>query len=741
MANNLATKRLLALLASTAAITFMAPATALAQSQEAEVREGEIIVTAQRREQNLQTVAAAATALSGDSLQDKGVERMDDLQRVAPALSISDAGLTQSVNIRGIGLASGSPAVANGVATYLDGVFQPPIVNTNSFYDIGSVEVFRGPQGTFVGSNSTGGAIFINSRNPELGRTSGYAEGSVGNYNSFGFEGALNVPLTTTMAMRGAVKYRKRDSFYTDIGPNNNKPASLEEISGRIGVMLEVDAFRALLKVEGGDKKSGGFAYQALPGTNYAPYRPDDIRTLDYDSPTQNDETAFQASLELRYEFDGVTLRSISGFQNKRSQNLYDLDGTNSARYSPADLIALPKASQQQYVRERVWTQEVNLISSTEGPFDWIVGGYFQRNEIDVDIEVLSGGFPTDIFIPTTKTTTGVFAQGTYNLSEKLAVDIGGRYSSYSATGGGAVTIGRGIPDFPPDGLVVADLDGSHSDGRMTGKISLNWTPDENNLIYGFVTRGYKPGGFNSAVSEFDPETVIDYEIGWKATLAEGRVRTQLGAFYYDYRNFQFDVLDGSTGQVNLMNLPKATVKGIEGQIQARFGQLTIDGGFAYVDSQLGSFDFIDQRAVARAYPGVTLVPQCLPGGPSGPPDCIDYTPFVRTTAGGPNLFSPEWTYNVGASYRIDAGNVSITPRINYAYMGSQYSYIGYSPISDILEARGLVSAQIAIRTGKVELELYGTNLANKQYVSGQAGNTEYFGAPREYGLRLRFDF
>ena len=91
--------------------------------------------------------------IGGENLTDLGVERFDDLQTVVPSLSVSDSGLTQSVNIRGVGLASGSPSAANGVATYIDGVFQPPIVSTNSFYDIGSVEVLRGPQGTFVGSN------------------------------------------------------------------------------------------------------------------------------------------------------------------------------------------------------------------------------------------------------------------------------------------------------------------------------------------------------------------------------------------------------------------------------------------------------------------------------------------------------------------------------------------------------------------------------------------------------------
>src|SRR3569833_257572 len=126
----------------------------------------EIIVTAERREENLQKVPLAATALTGDQLEGKAVQSLEDLQYAAPAVSITDQGLTQSVNIRGIGIASGSPAVANGVATYIDGIFQPPIVTSSSFYDIGSIEVLRGPQGTLVGSDSTGGAIFITTANP-----------------------------------------------------------------------------------------------------------------------------------------------------------------------------------------------------------------------------------------------------------------------------------------------------------------------------------------------------------------------------------------------------------------------------------------------------------------------------------------------------------------------------------------------------------------------------------------------
>ena len=229
-----------------------------------------IIVTAQRREEDLQDVPIAATALSGDQLADKAVERLADLQFAAPSVSITDQGLTQSVNLRGIGIASGSPAVANGVAQYIDGVFQPPIMTASSFYDIATIEVLRGPQGTLVGSNSTGGAIFINTRNPELDETSGYAEGHYGSFNAAGLEGAINLPLAQDLAVRVAGTTRWRDSYYTDIGRFSNEPGALDEQAVRIGLLWEPENFRALAKVEWIDKDTGGYAYRPIAGTTFA---------------------------------------------------------------------------------------------------------------------------------------------------------------------------------------------------------------------------------------------------------------------------------------------------------------------------------------------------------------------------------------------------------------------------------------------------------------------------------------
>lgn len=692
----------------------------------------DIVVTAQRRTERLQTVPVSATALDSAALTKNAVTNLADLQTATPALSITNSGIVQNINIRGIGLASDSPNVTAGVATYVDGLFQPPIVQGNSFYDLGSIEVLRGPQGTLVGSNSTGGAIFINSRNPDLDAgVGGYGEVGYGNYDTVRAEGALNLPISKTLGMRVAGFYRRHDSYYHDVGPLASKAGGLDEKGGRVTLMWKPGSFSAILKVSLNDRNTDGYPYRPIPGTPFAPYRVGDIRTLSFDSPMANRDLGFQTSLELRQELaNGIVIRSLTGYQNKRIKNLLDIDGSQAPASAGGDI------SQDYFAGERQYSQEINIISPTDGPFDWILGGYFQRNDIRVRIYQTQAGFPTDITPDNQRTTTGAFAQGNYQLTDQLEVQVGARYSAYKATGTGTVDIGRGIPGFPANGLPVSDLSGSHKDSRVTGKVALNWKMDADNLLYALAARGYKPGGFNSTASEFKPETVMSYEAGWKSSFLGNRIRTQLSAFYNKYKGFQFNVVEPSTGFNGVQNISSVTIKGFEAQVQARLHGLGLDANIAYIDSKLASVTFVNTRNI----PAGTLGPQCPAGSSSNPPVCFDYNPFIQTSGNGPNLYAPRWTYNLGADYRIPVGSGTLTPRINYAYVGPQFTYLGYSPVSDRISGRGLLSALLTLDLGRWQVTAYGTNLTNKNYVTGQTGTNEFYGAPREYGVRVRIE-
>jgi iron complex outermembrane receptor protein len=376
----------------------------------------DIVVTAQRRSENIQNVATAITALSGDKLAESGIAVQRDLQSAAPAITITKAGITESVNIRGIGLSSGSPNVANGVATYVDGLFQPPITQSAELYDIQNIEILRGPQGTLVGSNSTGGAVFINTKRPELGKLGGAINLEYGSYNNIKGDGAINIPVGNDFALRFATDQHSRDSYYTDTGVFHNQPDSLKEHNERISALYKSGGLSIYWKGELTEKDTGGYAVQPIAFTQFnnpgvppgtpggatgIPYR------LTYNSPTANFERTSNTALEIKYQTaSGLVIRSLTGYQSKRYWATYDLDGTSL----PGPIGGAPEYQDQQ-VREREYTQEINIISPTNGAFNYVLGGYYQHNLIDVLLHI-TGTAPFTIIptIGTNKTNYAGFA-------------------------------------------------------------------------------------------------------------------------------------------------------------------------------------------------------------------------------------------------------------------------------------------------------------------------------------------
>lgn len=687
----------------------------------------EVIVTSQRRATKVQDIPIATTVLTGDQLRSQAVTRLADLQTASPALTIIDSGLVSSVNIRGIGLASGSPNVANGVATYVDGLFQPPLVSAASYYDIANIEILRGPQGTLVGNSSTGGAVLITTQNPKLSGMEGYLEAGIGSYKARNLQGSFNIPVSETLALRFAGNHRTRDSYYTDRGPFHNTPGKLDENAARFGALWKSGPWQALLKVDDVRRQTGGLAGKPIPGSANDVGVTGGIYDLNYNSPTKFDEHGRMNSLEVKYELaNGIVLRSLSGYQDKKISGSYDMDATTGRNNFMG-----------QDVRERQSSQEINIISPTSGRFNWILGAYYQATTIDVGVLQTSDGPQVNVDGINKKRVNGVFAQTGYKLTDELELQVGLRRSGFEAEASGGVFIGRGLPIFPATGLQVVDLGADYDDSKPTGKVALNWKANRDNLVYVFAARGYKPGNANSATTSFRPETVMNYELGWKSTMAGGRIRTQFDIFYNNYKDFQLDVLDTSTGQNNPANLPRSIIKGAEGQIQARLGDFRIDAGFAYVDSKMGAISLVDTISL----PSGLLGPQCAAGVPSNAPICFDYAPFRYTSQGGPNLLSPKLTYNLGVEYKLAFENgMSLTPRLNLSHIGSSYFYATYRP-NAYLPSRNTVSGQITLRHDDWSAELYGTNLTDKRYIAGSTQNNLFYGAPREFGVRVTKEF
>ena len=712
----------------------------------------DIVVTVQRRKENVQNISIAITALSGGALEEKKVLRQLDLQNASPGLTITKAGLTESVNIRGIGLSSGSPQVTNGVSTYYDGIFQPPIVSSSQFYDMDSIEVLRGPQGTLVGANSTGGAIYMNSKKPELNKLGGEVTVWGGSYSNLGANAAVNVPLGDTLALRLAGVDNTRNSYYTDLGPAHAAPDRLSEHDGRAQLLWKTGGFQAIAKLEAINKQTGGYAYQpiAVAPLQYAAGATGLPWTVSYDSPAANYERATLSSLEMKYVTSGgLTLRSVTGYLNKRINNLYDTDGA-----ALPISAATPQATQNQFVREREYSQEINLISPDSGNFKYVLGAYGQRNKINVRIDSATlkavGGALGHTYIQpdTDKALVGLFGQATYKFTDKFWVEAGGRYSHFHVDGTGGVYAGVPAPvctgvlhhDYVAGlGCNVSPQTGSEGDGRATGKIALNFKPDADNLLYGFVARGYKNGGINPPGGSFLPETVWDYEAGWKSSFLGRHIKTQVGVYYNDYSNFQEDVVNPASGQAGVTNLTSAKIYGFEASAQAHLGAFSLDGALAYNHSSMSAFSAINRALV----PAGISTPQCSPAGTTGTSGagCYNY-PYFTTTGGSSNLLSPTWTWNINAAYKLPVGaGDSITPRLGYSYVGSQWDYVTYNPTIDRIGAHGLLNASITYAHDHLKVEAYGTNLGNTWYVAGRSGNNLLYGAPREYGLRLSAEF
>jgi len=726
---------------------------------------GDIVVTAQRRTESLQKVNIAATVVSGDALLEKAVVRQLDIQNIAPGLSIVKAGLTESVNIRGIGLASGSPNVSNGVANYLDGIYQPPIVSTGSFYDIQSVEVLRGPQGTLVGSSSTGGALIINTNRPQLGKLGAHFNVEYGSYNHVGGDAAINLPVSNTLAVRIAGLETNRDSYYNDIGPFANQADKLNEKDGRASLLWKPGHFSAYFKVEAVERDAGGFAWSPIPGTAFNPISQATGQTifpqnapyvLNYNAPTGVFERANIYTAELKYEFPGgLVVRSLTGHMNKRINNQYDSDGTAlvNALVPSANEPTIPvttkivggvstippingNSTQNQFVREREYSEEIDIISPASKPFNFILGGYFQRNKIDVSIQNYRGGSTigqAQIDTTNNKVVIGLFGQANYRVSKQWELQLGGRYNGFTVNDGGAVVI-------PGPNLNISQV-ARETDHAFSGKAAINFTPNSNTLIYAFAARGYKPGGANPGVAPgnpttFLPETVWDYEFGWKQSFLNSHIQTQIGAYYNDYQNFQQSALNTITGTNNvLFNVASAKIKGVEAQVQARLSGFQFDAGLAYTDSQLSPISIVNNRLLPSNASG----PQCATGQTTG---CFDYTPYTQTTSNGPALFAPGWTWNAALAYDFKLGHdMRLTPRIQYSYVGSQWGNLFYIPVTDLINAHHLLSATVTLAFDKFKLEGYANNLTEEYYVAGQSGNNQFYGAPREFGVRFSGKF
>ncbi|HWW11206.1 MAG TPA: TonB-dependent receptor [Brevundimonas sp.] len=704
-----------------------------AQAQDAAVQQtdpqdeatslGDVVVTAERRTTNLQETAVAATVLSGDSLDDRGVFSLEQLQFVAPSTTVQNFGQGNFFNVRGIGKSEPTTAIGVGVTTYRDGVpVFPGYFQTEPYYDIGSVELLRGPQGTFAGTNATGGAVFITSRNPDFSGVNGYVMGQVGNYDNLKFQGAVNVPITDTLAARFAVNSEQRSSFHDITGPYKGSPGDVDMNSVRASFLwTPTPALRVLLKGDYNSLDFGG--YPADPALSTS-----DPFKITANGPHSGKDVTARVSLNVSYVFDnGITLRSITGYQDGISEFSTDLDGTSALNNTFYDRV-----------EEDVWSQEINLVSPDNQRLTWLLGAFWQQDNVTFPVTTFpqgayhvgfpEGAFDYYIFGDTPKETTAVFGQVSYDISDRLQIQLGARWSESTSRNENVYTT------YPALGLQLLQNDEVTAE-KTTGKLSLNYKIDDNNFVYGFVATGFKMGGLNAPnfyvpASSFGPEDVVDYELGWKSTLLGGRVRTQLGAYYMTYEGFQVVVGDPAVPLFSsIVNVADETVlMGLEASAQVRVDDWTVDVGAAVSNSELGQFYAADPRVARSGTCNAETGPATA--------NCLNLD-------GNTQGYAPELTFNIGVQYDFQLPNgATLSPRVDYAHIGEAWTSIfNNRALGDRLEARDLVNLMLSYKTDDWTVAAYAHNATDQTYIAAVNAGLRYAGPPRQFGVNLMKTF
>ena len=693
---------------------------------------GDIIVTAERRSENLATTPISASVLSGDDLANKGVVNVDALQFAMPSVVVNNFGQGNDFNVRGIGKAEHNTQTTTGVITYRDGVPTfPGYIQEEPYYDIANIQVLRGPQGTIVGQNATGGAVFVNTNDPIIdGGVHGYIQGQYGNYSDVGLQGAVNLPISDTLAARIAVFSEKRDGFYHMTGPGGapyrGHNGDLGEMAARFSLLWKPsDNFSILWKTDAADLDLGGYPA--------SPYTQKDLFHLTANSPQDAHDKLIRSSLKADYTFaNGIKFRSVSGIASGDTNYTADLDGTATGISTFFDKV-----------HEFQVSQEFNLISPDDQRFTWLLGAFGLWNtytfrkpyQFVIDLAgAVAPGIPAYVYSlqgRNPERSLAAFGQVGFEITPRLKIEAGGRYTASRSTN---------HVDVMQYGAYIRDDQTVKSD-NFSYKVSLGWKASASQYLYGFVATGFRPGGLNvpvgaSNLAPFKPERVTSYEAGWKGDFASGHLNLSVDGFYNDYKNFQVIVgyPDIPTFGFEL-NVPNTTrIYGGEAEANLHFGGFSINAGVNVLHSRLGQFYAVDSRTPPKGSPDDPILP-CDPATGPASGHCV-------SLKGQEQTYAPNLTFNVGAQYDLKLGDKdTITPRVNFGHVGAQWATLFENPaLGDRLEDRNVLNAQLAFNHGGFlgwTLTAYATNLTNQHYAGALNSGLYFAGPPRQYGVRL----
>ncbi len=704
--------------------------------------DGEIVVTAQRREQSLLDVPLAVTALAGNALAEHGITNSAQLGAAVPNLQInSPYGNTQpNFTLRGIGVANEyNSNQASPVGVYLDDVYLAPRTSHGmGLFDLDRIEVLRGPQGTLFGRNTTGGAINFITRRPDLSGSEGYIQIGYGNYNTFTAQGAVETTLKEGVAgIRAAVNYAKGDGQIHNTFQGGRDPASTDTLQGRVSLRLKPgEGVNVVLRAYGGRDRGTQAAVHGLGvfRTGLGFFETNENRV----GSNNSDAWGFSANIGVDVA-DNLTVTSITSYDGGSQDLQQAADG------SPLDILDINwKSDYRQFSQE--------LRANYTGKGVTFVGGLFygfDRNITDNRFNLPlppAGGFFQHY--RQERRSYAVFGQADIALTSALNLTLGARYtrdkSSYDdafaylfvgAVGAADTPLASTVPCPGVAGTCAYDPAArfglKDSNNALTGRVALSYTFDSGALAYASYNRGYRAGAVNgggytssSGISYIKPERVNAFEVGLKGRTADRLLTYAVSGFYYDYTNQQLQ--DTRPGPVSfLVNAPKSEVYGLEAETTLRpMKGLRINASLGLLHSK---------------YKELTL---------------------QGTNLSGNRLpFAPEFTGQIGADWdvvEVAGGRITFSP--NVLYTSSQFfspfnavNVAGSGQVNSELAqgANAKVNGALSWSNARITLRVFANNLFDrKTYGYGLdlrgAGFPYNFlvpSAPRTFGVSVRAGF
>lgn len=780
----------------------------VASAAEEEPKKGlEVIeVTAQKRVENVQEVPIAISAFSEEAIRTIGLTEVNDLGLFTAGLETNNATATQtSFNIRGITTNDFGIGLDPAVAVYIDGVYIGRRGASNlNFNDVERVEVLKGPQGTLFGRNSAAGAIHIITKRAHED-FEGNVRVTLGNLGKMKFESIVNAPITDNLFFKGTYINNRRDGFVerTDGGDDlgNQKDWSA---TGQFVYLPSTD-LEAILRFDI-SKLDQDSRPSATLNPGYGSGDPFGPVATDTDPLEKRDVTG--VSLEVNYDLGDMLLTSITSYREFERLNRMEDDGSDFDR---ARFESTLDEDQSQWSQEFRLTGQYDKLKWTAGA-TYFYEDIKQTTSINFNSQTLDGfalvrsglnpalipnipagtgmaGFYATLFPQLlgqlaqatgmspeqiagqiamqnfgkphyestdnrSKTTSyAVYADATYELTDKLDLTVGLRYThdekdfTIFTEYQNLIEVGFGIPDISW-GLAFStpqDIAQNDSWGKMTPRVVLDYQWNDQVMTYISYSQGFKSGGFNT-LGEAPPveeETVTNTEIGLKSSWLDNRIRLNASLYQYDYENLQQLEQDGPVGAIPTFNLRNvdAEGKGIEVELQWQaMDDLVVSANYSHLDTEYTKWGFFpwEEDELAAGLDVENLVGQPI----SGMPEDSGYlaADYFYDLSEGTLMFHVDATYVSDRAQVIDRDSLPVLPYdpANVEGLTADNKIAGYT----------LLNARIRYQMDDWEVALFGTNLADEKYLLDVGGQANAVGAiiampaqPRQYGVEFLYKF